>query len=185
MKTLFRNLTPVLALIASTSNAWALATTLPPCLDHGQELSVNDAQVAQWKVSTANQFLARAHVKGTIHQLFPDHSGHNHFEIQMDTPTGDTLEVVYSQAFGALPTLHPGMIVEACGDYITSKAATGRYPASPDGAIIHWIHNNQGGGSSSGFLPMKHHRGGGGNGNQGGGHEAGYLVIDGQVYGGY
>ena len=154
------------SLLGMSAPGWA-GRAIPACMDHGQAIGVNDEQVAQWKTSTKNQFLARAHVTGTIHQVFADHSGHNHFEIQMDTIGGATLEIIYNKSFGALPSLRAGMKVEACGDYITSIAQSGAYPPSPDGAILHWVHNTSHGGHT------------------GSGHDAGYVAVDGQVYGGY
>jgi hypothetical protein len=135
---------------------------VPDCLgSDGTELAVNNAQVLQWKVSTPNQTLERAHIQGTLVQLFPDEHGHNHFSVQIGNQPGDAIEVVYNISFGALPQLTPGMNVEACGDYITSTAQAGPYPASPDGAILHWVHLN----------PSGH------------GHASGYVAIDGQAYG--
>jgi len=121
----------------------------PKCISNGQELVVNNSDVIHWKKSTANQFLARAHVQGVIGSIYPDKSGHKHFQILLDQGAGETLEIVYNLSFGALPNLKAGMTVEACGDYITSNAATSAYPASPDGAILHWVHS---GGSVA--LPM-------------------------------
>ena len=132
----------------------------PKCLDHERTLAVNDAQVAQWKHSTKNQFLARAHVVGTIEKIYPNQTGHAHFEILLDG-TNETLEVVYSLDFGKIPALAIGAQVEACGDYITSNAKTPQYPPSPDGAIIHWVHRSDN---------VKK-------------HDSGYVVVDGRVYG--
>ena len=73
----------------------------------------------------------------------------------------DTIEVIYNNQFGAMPRLAPGQIVEACGDYITSNRPNGHYPASPDGAILHWVH----------FNPADQ------------GHEDGYVVVDGRLTG--
>ncbi len=131
------------------------------CMDRGQAIPVNNQQVITWKHSTANQFLARAHVLGTLTRLYPDHNGHTHFEIQIAPTSDGTLEIVYNQSFGALPALSPGMPVEACGDYITSIAQSGPYPPSPDGAILHWVHRNP----------------------SGQGHDSGFLVINGAVCG--
>ena len=166
---------PVLSvsLIFFSSLGWTATSVLPACLDRGNDLPINNDQIAEWKSSTQNQFLARGHVSGAISRIFPDHSNHNHFEIQMDTPTGDTLEIVFSKCDGTLPALRTGMRVEACGDYITSMSHSGSNPVSPDGAILHWVHKS---------LPVDlcgHNYGDGGD------HDSGYLAIDGQVYGGY
>ena len=150
-----------LVLAVSVNFAWA-ADVDPTCLGSGQDLTLNNEQVIQWKKFTANQFLARAHVSGVVAQIFPDKNGHKHFEIQLDGATGEAIEIVYNVSFGALPTIQKGMTVEACGDYITSNQATSQYPASPDGAILHWIHKS----------PNPTH------------HASGYLEIDSVVYGG-
>ncbi len=136
--------------------------TIPPCRGYGYDLPVNNSQVLHWKRTTENQFRERAHVQGPILQLFSiGDRDHVHFEIQLGKYSDETLEVIYNQDFGKLPPIHPGMQVEACGDYITSTAPSGPYPASPVGAIIHWIHMNPNNSK----------------------HDAGFLVIDGKLYG--
>lgn len=155
--------------LAGLLGSSALAEGAPECLAHGQSLGVNNDQVLQWKQTTENEFLARAHVTGQIVKVFDDRNGHNHFLIDLGEGSrggeGDgALEVVYNEEFGALPDLRDGMQVEACGDYITATGRGGRhgeYPPSPAGAIIHWVHAN----------------------SKGSGHDSGYLMIEGQVYG--
>jgi hypothetical protein len=138
------------------------ANSAPPCFGNGnQELPIIDGQVVQWEHTTPNQFLARAHVAGPIVQTYPDQNGHTHFEIRIGNGPDDLLEVIYNQSFGPTPEPRIGMSVEACGDYITSDAPSGPYPASPAGAIIHWIHANP----------------------SGRGHAPGYLIMDGQLCG--
>ncbi len=150
----------VIHLVALVFLSFAQAQTLPNCLDRsGNSLPVNDAQVLQMKISTPNQFLARAHIKGFIQHAYADHNGHTHFEARIGAKPTDTIEIVYNESFGSLPPLVPNMIVEACGDYITSNAATSQYPASPDGAILHWVHRTTGG------------------------HPGGYVAISGVAYG--
>ena len=119
-----------------------------------------NAQVLQWKLTTPNQFLARALVEGRIVQIYADATGHNHFAIQIGQRPTEILEVIYSQDFGALPQLHVGSVVMACGDYITSTAQVGHLPPSPAGGIIHWIHASD--------SPR---------------HASGYLMVDNVVYG--
>ena len=132
----------------------------PACLDdNGNELPVDDAQAIEYKTSTPNGSTSRVHAAGPITKIYPDQNGHNHFEISLGNAAGDTLEVVYNISFGALPTLELGMSVEVCGDFINSYAPENGYQASPDGAIIHWIHKT----NSS--------------------HPAGFTIIDGVLYG--
>ncbi len=143
----------------------AMAANLPVCTSHGQPLPVNNAQVIQWKFSTPNQFLARGHIQGILTHMYPDHSGHTHMEVMLDNIPGHGIEVVYNQSFGALPQLTPGMHIEACGDYITSNAPTSKYPASPDGAILHWVHRSPSAGHDSGYVAVNGVPYGGGNGS--------------------
>jgi hypothetical protein len=69
--------------------------------------------------------------------------------------------VIYNEQFGAVPATRAGDQFEACGDYITSNAPSGQYPASPDGAIVHWIHQSP--------NPKS--------------HDSGYLIVNGVVCG--
>ena len=126
----------------------------------------NNSQVLDWKAASKNQFGGRGHVQGHVVRVYPDRNGHNHFAIQIGPKDTDTLEVVYNQQFGAVPTPTVGIQVEACGDYITSVAPSPgpggvTYPASPDGALIHWVH----------MAPARS------------GHNSGYLVVGGVVTG--
>ncbi len=128
----------------------------PRCLSNGVDLPVNNAQVLKWKKSTKNSFKERGHVKGPVSDLYSDRNGHAHFQIKIGDDRNDTLEVIYNEDFGALPdVIDVGTMVEACGDYITSIAQSGPYPASPDGGIIHWVHLNPRPGHPSGFLIIK------------------------------
>ena len=112
---------------------------------------IND-QVIAWKTSTPNQHLERGHVAGIIKEVYPDRNGHTHFSIKIGNGPKDTIEVIYNVEFGAIPNLATGMQVEACGDYITSTAATLQYQASPDDAIIHYIHKSTSRNHRNGFL---------------------------------
>jgi hypothetical protein len=132
----------------------------PACMDHGRNIPVNNSEVVHWKSNTQNQFLARGHILGTVDTVYSDKNGHNHFSVRIGSCEECTIEVIYNVEFGDLPELKAGMQIEACGDYITSFAPSGPYPASPDGAILHWVHRN----------PR-------------GGHPSGYVMVDGKVYG--
>lgn len=161
--TRFRAFGAALGLSLSFVSFAALATELsPPCMVRDKQLNVNNAQVSKWKTTTKNQYLGRGHVTGRISRLYGEKTGHAHFQMEFDRGVDDTLEVVYSLDFGKLPKLAIGMQVEACGDYITSSKNTSRYPRSPDGAIIHWVHRSD--------SPAK--------------HASGYLILDGRVFGG-
>lgn len=152
----------LLSLLQFNSTYSSAGTPAPECLNkQGNAMPVMDQQVIDWKASTPNQFQARARVDGVISDIYPDRNGHNHFAIVLDSNPDHNLEVVYNQSFGRIPHLIIGMKIEVCGDYITSDAPTSQYPASPAGAIIHWIHKN----------PSSH------------GHKSGYLMINGSLYG--
>jgi hypothetical protein len=159
-------LSVVFALSFSIANA---ASPSPNCLgNNSQILPIDDVQVLTYKTTTPNQFLARAHIQGVLQHAYADKSGHDHFEIKIGSGPTDNIEVVYNQEFGSLPQLRPGMIVEACGDYITSNAATSKYPPSPDGAIVHWVHRANGGNHQSGYLVINGILCGQGSGNSSG-----------------
>ncbi|MEN9722832.1 MAG: hypothetical protein RJB38_818 [Pseudomonadota bacterium] len=129
------------------SPAQARLSEIPHCEGkNGQPLAVDNARVVQLKTTTPNQFLERARVEGRVIRLLQSRPSHEHFEIQIGSRPQDTLEVVFNRDFGR-PAVKVGDDVEACGDYITSNAPTQRYQASPSGAIIHWVHENERGGA--------------------------------------
>ncbi len=155
---------PVLFLLLVLSQTVSTAqanSPIPDCLDHGTAVPVDNAEVIRWKTTTPNQTLERAHVEGTVDRVFPTRNGNNHFEIKIGPNADDTLEVVYNSNFGALPSLHEGMTIEACGEYITSMQAADGYEASPSGAIIHWVHRTT--------NETK--------------HEGGYIAVEGKLFG--
>jgi hypothetical protein len=145
----------VISLFSSLSFAAAVDET---CLDHGKSLDIINSQVLDWKTTTANAFMSRARIEGTVDQVFPDHSGHRHFSLKIGDQPNDHIEVIYNLSFGNLPVPAIGSTVEACGDYITSIAQTGSFPPSPDGGIIHWVHRSPHG------------------------HEPGYVILNGVKY---
>ena len=146
-------------MLITTAHAFS---DVPLCMSQGQPLPVNNEQVLDWKHTSRNQFKSRGHVQGTVGDVYKDASGHRHFQIVLGANAKDTLEVIYNQKFGAIPAsaLKRGALVETCGDYITSNAKAGRYQPSPDGAIIHWVHEATNGR-----------------------HDSGYVAIEGTVYG--
>jgi hypothetical protein len=116
---------------------------------------VDNVQVLRWKLTTPNQFKARAIVTGRISQLYGVQGDHTHFAIQLGRDPREILEVVYNNGFGNLPPLRVGSVVIACGDYITATARSPQgHPASPAGAIVHWVHMSDNGNHPSGFLQI-------------------------------
>lgn len=136
------------------------AATTSDCKASGQTIAINNGQALDWKRTTQNQFHSRAHIQGTLTKVYSDKTGHHHFELNIGANAADTIEVVYNEGFGAVPALKAGMQVEACGDFITSNAPSGHFPASPDGALVHWVHRS----------PNPH-------------HESGFMVVDGVLCG--
>ena len=134
--------------------------SFPECDRDGNPMSVNNSQVVGWKTSTPNEYLDRARVSGVIAKVYHQARDHAHFSLKIGNDSEDTVEIIYNEGFGDLPELSTGSNVEACGDYITSFAATDQYPPSPDGALVHWVHRST--------SPK---------------HPSGYLAIDGEVYG--
>lgn len=149
----------VTTLLVSTAGAFAES---PLCMGKGQPLPVNNEQVLNWKYNSKNQFKDRGHVQGVLTQIYKNKSGHRHLQVQIGNEARDKVEIIYNESFGKMPTdaLRLGASFEVCGDYITSNKRAGRYPASPDGAIIHWVHK-----SNSSY------------------HDSGYVMIDGEIYG--
>ncbi len=134
------SLVTVFSLSAFSQNF--LQTAAPTCLSHGKELQINNDTVLTWKNTSKNQYRDRAHVQGTLTKVFADASGHHHYQVQIGAQANDTIEFIYNEKFGIVPNASLGAKMEACGDYITANAPVGHYPASPDGAIVHWIHKS-------------------------------------------
>lgn len=130
-------------------------------MDRGRNISYNNAEILEWKVRSRSGFKARGHILGRLLKQYPSKKGHTHYQIHIGKNQRDTIELVYNTEFGEMPPLKVGMTVEACGDYITSTQKNGPYPASPDGAILHWVHINPG---------VQ-------------GHEHGYVLMDGKLTG--
>ena len=135
----------------------------PTCLDENNHvLEYNNEVVVTWVKTTPNQYHSRAHINGTVVRLYGMQGDHHHLSVQIGNNVTEVIEVIYNQAFGKIVRqVEVGSTLQACGDYITSNKATGRYRASPDGAILHWVHHST-------------------NPNR---HPDGYLMIDGNLYG--
>ena len=141
---------------------------LPPCFDRAKNyepLPVMNEEVLVWKRETPNQTLKRARIRGTLVKVVQTRKSHAHFEVQIGTGEGASVELVYNREFGDIvDALADGAEVDACGDYITSRSRAGNYPPSPMGAILHWIHYNPGD-------------------RDGGKHDHGYVAINGVLFG--
>lgn len=159
MGKLLRNVAVVVAFGFLSTSARALEA--PPCLSDGRPIPIDNDRVLAFKETTKNQFHARAHIKGKAGVSYPTKNKHLHFPVSIGSDENDTIEIVFNLAFDNVPPIQEGAVVEACGDYITSIAQSGPYPPSPDGAIMHWVHQNP----------------------RGRGHEDGYMIVDGVVYG--
>ena len=137
------------------------AKPAPDCLSGNKTLIVNNQEVLNWEATSKNQYKNRGHIKGTLVRDLPDQSGHHHYEVRIGDKPQDLIEVIYNISFGKVADTTPGDSFEACGDYITANAPVDGYPASPDGAILHWVHLSQNTKS----------------------HASGYIMINGVVYG--
>lgn len=132
-----------------TTNAFAATED---CKDkNGKILSVINEQVLQWKGQLSG-FRSRALVAGKVAKTYNDQTGHKHFSIQIGARNNDTIEVIYNNSFGVMPTPKVGDEAEACGDFIVASKKNGGYPPSPDGAIIHWVHKSTRAGHENGFV---------------------------------
>lgn len=142
--------------------------SMPECLDGGRS-PINGAinrQVLEWKEKTQNQYHDRALIVGKLVNVLQERNSHLHLEVDIGTAgslaaRNESIEIVYNKSFGEVDGFKTGSTVAACGDYITSNAKSGRYEASPVGAIIHWVHAST--------DPGK--------------HAHGFLIIDGRLYG--
>lgn len=134
----------------------------PLCMAKGQPLPINNEQVLNWKFNSKNTYKNRGNVEGIIGKVYKDKTGHRHFQVIIGENPRDTIEIIYNQSFGKIPSaaLTAGAHVQACGDYITAKSSNGKYRPSPDGAIIHWVHRS----------PASY-------------HDHGFVVIDDVLYG--
>lgn len=155
-----RILASVLGLVLAGSIAFATEAA-PDCIANGQVLPVNNEQVLQWKFNTKNQYKNRGHIYGVVTNIYKGKKSHQHFQVKLAEGPRDTIEVIYNTSFNEIDNLRVGSEVESCGDYITSNARTGRYQASPDGAILHWVHESTNSAR----------------------HESGYVVVDGVLHG--
>lgn len=139
---------------------------LPVCLDKNRsQFRSNNEEVIRWKVQTKNQYKDRALVIGSLVGVIQDRPSHLHLQVDMDPANQrgneDQIEIIYNKEFGAVAAARPGVTVAACGDYITSRERSGNYPASPVGAIVHWVHAS----------------------NNEAKHAHGFLSVDGILYG--
>jgi hypothetical protein len=88
----------------------------------GKADPVDNLEVIYWKSSTPNQYLAHAHVKGSLTRLYPDHSGHKHYyahckedEIIMTDGLQDLLEGSGQPGLAELRSVLQDLLGEATG----------------------------------------------------------------------
>ncbi len=117
---------------------------MPLCFDQSEVLEVDNERVLRMKAEKPNQYKARAFVEGKVTTNPYLRGEHIRFSIQIGRDTDETLEMVYNIDFGDLPEVRIGDNVVVCGEFINSFKQGGGYPASPDGAIVHWVHHNPG-----------------------------------------
>ncbi len=137
-----------------TFAAWGRSSENATCRARGEAISFNNSQVLQWKSSTPNAWQGRGHVQGLVVETLRERDTHLHFLLKIGPNPRDVVEVVYNNSFGDLPELNPGSQVVVCGDYITAHSQNGKYPPSPAGAIIHWVHGSPNGRHEDGFVAV-------------------------------
>ena len=140
--------------------------TLPICRDKSKTpFRSNNAEVLKWKTSTRNQWQDRGYIIGKLVKVLQQRASHTHLEVDISengsADPADHIEIIYNREFGDFQNPQPGQIVGACGDFINSFERAGNYPASPVGAIIHWVHASN--------TPNK--------------HSHGFVSINGKLYG--
>lgn len=141
----------------SSAQAFIPNAKMPVCLDGRNEMQIDNQRVIEMKHNTPNQYLDRGFIDGVVIRPPSIENGHQHFSLALSNNKKDTIEIVYNNDFGTMPQ-RPVLVgdhVVVCGDYITSFARGGGYDASPDGALIHWVHYNPATRSGS----MKHEHG--------------------------
>ena len=127
---------------------------VPECMDGRRALSEMNQEVLDLRTNKPSGYKARALVQGQVEEVYADSGDHLHFSIRIGKAADDRIEVVYNTSFGRMPIPQKGEEVIACGDYIVSTSQNGKFPPSPDGAIIHWVHQSPGKGHDHGFVHM-------------------------------
>ena len=118
----------------------------PSCLNfQHDQIQINNEEVIRWKTTTPNSFKDRGFISGKLSEILVERNGHLHFDVNLSPLSGqsdlsDHIEVVYNKQFGVVEHFPVGADIVACGDYITSTAQNGKFPPSPMGAIVHWVH---------------------------------------------
>lgn len=134
-----------------------------PCMDEfRQPMEIDNNLPINLKFHTENRYEARVFVSGIFVKLNGSRNKHVKFEIDLDrdmSTLDDRLEIIYNEKYGSMPQIQAGVSVLACGDYITANANEDGYEASPQGAIVHWVHPSE--------FPKA--------------HPHGFLVIDGSL----
>jgi hypothetical protein len=151
---------------ASAPSYDAVEKTLPICRDKMKTpFRSNNAEVLKWKTSTRNQWQDRGYIIGKLVKVLQQRSSHTHLEVDISengsSDAADHIEIIYNREFGDFQNPVAGQVVAACGDFINSFERAGNYPASPVGAIIHWVHASN--------TPNK--------------HSHGFVSINGKLYG--
>jgi len=151
---------------SSAPNYDAVEKTLPICRDKMKTpFRSNNAEVLKWKTSTRNQWQDRGYIIGKLVKVLQQRPSHTHLEIDISangsSDAADHIEIIYNREFGDIQNPAPGQLVAACGDFINSFDRAGKYPASPVGAIVHWVHASN--------TPNK--------------HSHGFVSVNGKLYG--
>ncbi len=152
---------------SSFAQAYIENAKTPLCFRGSDILSINNNEALGWKSTTQNQYKSQGYIAGVLDGQIKLVGDHYRFILRIGNGPRDLIEVVYNENFGSIPKVETGAQISVCGEFINSFKATGRYQASPAGAIIHWAHYNPG------------TRAGSAN------HEHGFIMIEGSTLVGF
>jgi len=163
-----RSVVGFLALLFCFPAFAASAGKVPTCLDDARRpMRIDNSRVLDLKRTTRSGYHDRGFVRGPLLSVVSTKGSHVRLDVYIgpegSEPRGaeTSIELVYNRAFGQLGNrLEAGMDVVACGDFVNAFKQNGRYPPSPLGAIIHWLH----------MSPRPN-------------HVSGFLMIDGKLFG--
>lgn len=101
---------------------------------------IDNESVLNAKENLPDGTIQWAWIRGTMLRQTNPTDRHYKFAVQIGPLETDTVELVYNKRFGTLPLPAAGDIVEACGEMIVNRDGTLRYNGSPEGVLIHKLH---------------------------------------------
>ncbi|MBC7692847.1 MAG: hypothetical protein H7222_13885 [Methylotenera sp.] len=70
--------------LAAIPNQGRATDAIPECIEVDHGIGLNNDQVIQWKTTTPNEWVARAHVTGPLVNVYPDKNGHESGYVVID-----------------------------------------------------------------------------------------------------